>query len=166
MTKQLTESVIDAEFKSMWTQAESQHGKFRIPKEVSSHIDECLRAMHVLHLWKRNGAQGSPVKFLASYSVQPAPAIWAVNEFCGIQIESEEELSEVKTEKRANKWDSFLKWANEHHFEQFTTEELTEQSGFSYQTTLNYLQESPTFRKVKKGLWEVRDAKADKKAGI
>ena len=42
--------------------------------------------------------------------------------------------------------------------------QLTEQSGFSYQTTLKYLQETPTFRKLKKGLWEIRDAKADREA--
>jgi hypothetical protein len=41
-----------------------------------------------------------------------------------------------------------------------------EQCGFSYPTTLKYVQESPVFRKVKKGLWEVRDAKADRQAGI
>lgn len=165
--KQLTETTIESEFHKMWAEAEAEHGKFQIPSDKSNYMDECLRAMHVLALWKRNGSQGNPVKFLASYSVQPTSAIWVVNEFCDVQIESEDELAvELKTEKRADKWDSFLKWANERHLEQFTTEQLTEQSGFSYQTTLNYLQESPTFRKVKKGLWEVRDAKADKKAGI
>jgi ATP-dependent exoDNAse (exonuclease V) beta subunit len=75
-------------------------------------------------------------------------------------------VEEVRVEKRADKWDAFLKWSTQHHFEQFTTEQLAEQSGFSYQTTLKYLQESPTFRKIKKGLWEVRDAKADREAGI
>ena len=65
-------------------------------------------------------------------------------------------------ETREQKFNKFLKWANEHHFEQYTTEQLSEKSGFSYQTTLKYLQETPTFRKLKKGLWEIRDAKADR----
>lgn len=66
--------------------------------------------------------------------------------------------------KRADKYDALLDWAKDHLFEQFTTEQIVEVSGFSYPTTLKFLQESPTFRKVKKGLWEVRDADADKKA--
>ena len=63
-----------------------------------------------------------------------------------------------------DKYDALLAWSKDHLFEQFTTEQLVEVSGFSYPTTLKFLQESPTFRKVKKGLWEVRDAEADKKA--
>ena len=66
--------------------------------------------------------------------------------------------------KRSDKYDALLEWASDHLFEQFTTEQIVEVSGFSYQTTLKFLQESPTFRKVKKGLWEVRDADADRKA--
>jgi hypothetical protein len=66
--------------------------------------------------------------------------------------------------KRADKYDALLEWASDHLFEQFTTEQIVEISGFSYPTTLKFLQESPTFRKVKKGLWEVRDADADRKS--
>lgn len=66
--------------------------------------------------------------------------------------------------KRSDKYDALLDWSKDHLFEQFTTEQIVEVSGFSYQTTLKFLQESPTFRKVKKGLWEVRDADADRKA--
>ena len=64
----------------------------------------------------------------------------------------------------ADKYDALLEWASDHLFEQFTTEQIVEISGFSYPTTLKFLQESPTFRKVKKGLWEVRDADADRKS--
>lgn len=66
--------------------------------------------------------------------------------------------------KRADKYEALLEWAKDHLFEQFTTEQIVEVSGFSYPTTLKFLQESPTFRKVKKGLWEVRDADADRKS--
>lgn len=66
--------------------------------------------------------------------------------------------------KRADKYDALLSWARDHVYEEFTTEELVEVSGFSYPTTLKFLQDSPTFRKVKKGLWEVRDAEADRVA--
>ena len=66
--------------------------------------------------------------------------------------------------KRSDKYDALLAWASEHLFEQFTTEQIVEVSGFSYPTTLKFIQESPTFRKVKKGLWEIRDAEADRKS--
>lgn len=66
--------------------------------------------------------------------------------------------------KRSDKYDALLEWASDHLFEQFTTEQIVEVSGFSYPTTLKFLQESPTFRKVKKGLWEVRDAESDRKS--
>lgn len=66
--------------------------------------------------------------------------------------------------RRADKYDALLDWAKDHLFEQFTTDQLVEVSGFSYPTTLKFLQESPTFRKIKKGIWEIRDAEADKKA--
>lgn len=65
--------------------------------------------------------------------------------------------------KRADKYDALLDWAKDHLFEQYTTEQLVEISGFSYPTTLKFLQDSPTFRKVKKGLWEIRDADSDRK---
>lgn len=66
--------------------------------------------------------------------------------------------------KRSDRYDALLDWSKDHLFEQFTTEQIVEISGFSYPTTLKFIQESPTFRKVKKGLWEVRDADADRKA--
>lgn len=68
------------------------------------------------------------------------------------------------TGKRADKYDALLEWAKDRLFEQFTTEQIVEVSGFSYPTTLKFIQESPTFRKVKKGLWEIRDADADREA--
>jgi len=82
--------------------------------------------------------------------------------YCGVELNAEDILEETKTEKRADKWDAFLRWSKGHLFEQFTTEQLAEECGFSYPTTLKYLQESPVFRKIKKGLWEVRDPKSDK----
>jgi hypothetical protein len=166
-TKTINDSVIEQLNKQWWDEAVSTYGhKFKVPTEVASDIGEKIRALYVIQLFRKNSdSSKNPVSFLSSYSVLPHVAEWVAQEYCG--IESVEEVKQgLKVEKRADKWGAFLKWASQHHFEQFTTEELTEQSGFSYQTTLNYLQESPTFRKIKKGLWEVRDAKADKKAGI
>jgi hypothetical protein len=108
-----------------------------------------------------NGS-GNPARYLSTYSVPTEVIADVVAEYCDEVIDTEELLT--PRPRRADKYDAMLAWSKDHLFEQFTTEQLVEVSGFSYPTTLKFLQESPTFRKVKKGLWEVRDAEADKKA--
>lgn len=167
LKKPITESSIASIHNSRWADAIEEFGdKFTVPREVSQGISDYTRALHVLHIWNRDGAKGSPIRTMFSYSLPDAVIAEVSNEYCGIQVDEDSVVDEVKTEKRADKWDAFLKWANQHHFEQFTTEQLQEQCGFSYPTTLKYVQDSPSFRKVKKGLWEVRDAKADRESGI
>ena len=167
LKKSISESTITDIHTSRWAKAIDEFGdKYSVPREVAQSISDYTRALHVLQVWNRDGAKGSPVRAMFSYSLPEAVIAEISNEYCGIEVDEDSVAGEAKTEKRADKWDSFLKWANQHHFEQFTTEQLMEQCGFSYPTTLKYVQESPTFRKVKKGLWEVRDAKADRQAGI
>jgi hypothetical protein len=108
-----------------------------------------------------NGS-GNPARYLSTYSVPTEVIADVVAEYCDEVVDPEELLT--PRPRRADKYDALLTWSKDHLFEQFTTEQLVEVSGFSYPTTLKFLQESPTFRKVKKGLWEVRDAEADKKA--
>lgn len=153
---------------SLWEKAKTEFGTvFKVPSEETYRISELVRGLHVLHLWQESGGGGSAVRFLKRYDLpQRAIDTLVVDylEYFGVESEEEIEKAKAPVEKRADKFNKFLKWANEHHFEQFTTEQLTEQSGFSYQTTLKYLQESPTFRKLKKGLWEIRCAKTDREA--
>jgi len=165
LKKPITESSIASIHNSRWADAIEEIGdKFTVPRDVSQGISDYTRALHVLHIWNRDGAKGSPIRTMFSYSLPDAVIAEVSNEYCGIQVDEDSVVDEVKTEKRADKWDAFLKWANQHHFEQYTTEQLMEQCGFSYPTTLKYVQDSPTFRKIKKGLWEIRDAKADREA--
>lgn len=165
--KKLTEDMIDTHHHLLWNKATEQFGtQFRVPMDEQYRISELVRGLSVLQIWQKEGAVGSPVRFLKRYDL-PQRAVDALAqeylEYFGIK---EEELGEARkrVEKRVDKWDAFLKWANQNHFQHLTTEQLTEQSGFSYQTTLKFLQESPTFRKVKKGVWEIRDAKSDREA--
>jgi len=147
---------------SMWRECLKKYGSHTdTPASEASHIGEMVRAIYVLQVWQRDGGQGSPVKTLHSYAITESTINRIVDEyFDGEAVET----SISPTPKRANKYGAFEQWAESHLFEQFTTEQLVEQSGFSYATTLKYIQESPTFRKVKKGLWEIRDAKADREA--
>jgi hypothetical protein len=160
----ITDELINSNHKELWGEAISEYGdSFKVPNEVSSRISETLRAMYTLQVWQRMGSSGNPAKFLSSYSVHPEVLIEVVRGYCDIEIESMEEVT-AKTEKRSDKYDAFIDWSKAHIFEQYTTEQLVEISGFSYPTTLKFVQESPAFRKIKKGLWEIRDAKADREA--
>ena len=151
---------INAVHKSMWEDAVERHGdKFKVPSDEVNLISQQTRALYVLMGW--NGT-GSPARLLSSYSIPTDIIADLVEEYYDETV-AVEELTTPRP-KRADKYDAMLGWAKGHLFEQYTTEQLVEISGFSYPTTLKFLQDSPTFRKVKKGLWEVRDAVADKKA--
>lgn len=151
---------INAVHKSMWEDAIERHGdKFKVPSDEVNRISQQTRALYVLMGW--NGT-GSPARLLSSYSIPTDIITDLVAEYYDETV-AVEELTTPRP-KRADKYDAMLDWAKGHLFEQYTTEQLVEISGFSYPTTLKFLQDSPTFRKVKKGLWEVRDAVADKKA--
>ena len=62
-----------------------------------------------------------------------------------------------KTANRKSQYRDFERFAVERVFEQFTTAQLAEQSGFSQATVLKFVKTSPYFHKVKKGLYEARD---------
>ena len=164
--KQLTESFVNETFKSLFAERTAKYGDGwswrKEHQEESVFVNEIYRGLSVLSKWQSEGAKGAPEIYLNSYSDHEQVIPVLVTDYLGKEVCAKPE--ELRVETREQKFNKFLKWANEHHFEQYTTEQLTEQSGFSYQTTLKYLQETPTFRKLKKGLWEIRDAKADREA--
>lgn len=156
----ITTEHINAVHKSLWDDAIERHGdKFKVPSDEINRISSHTRALYVLQTW--NGS-GNPARYLSSYSIPTEIITDVVAEYCD-EIVDADELGAPRP-RRADKYDALIEWSKEHLFEQFTTEQLVEVSGFSYPTTLKFLQESPTFRKVKKGLWEVRDAEADRKS--
>jgi len=156
----IKEADVDKKHHELWAEAEEQYGsKYRVPSEKQFEMSAYTRGMYCLMNWD---GKGSPARYLATYSIDERTIIQLVADFCGEEI-SEEDLS-VTREKRADKYDALVSYAKENIFRQCTTEELVEVGSFSYQTTLKYLQESPWYKKVKKGLWECRDAKADREA--
>lgn len=164
--KQITDSFVNETFKSLFSERTTKYGDGwswrKEHQDESTFLSEIYRGLCVLSKWQSEGAKTAPEIFLSSYSVHEQVIPVLVTQYLGKEVCAKPE--ELRVETREQKFNKFLKWANEHHFEQYTTEQLTEQSGFSYQTTLKYLQETPTFRKLKKGLWEIRDAKADREA--
>ena len=165
--KNISESTAIEQHAEMWKEAIAEYGdSFKVPHTVISEINDRYRAIHALLKWKRDGHSSNPIKYLSQYGILPSNLAFVAREYCNIDVDETTVIDEVKPVRRANKYDSLIDWAKGRVFEQYTTDQLVEQAGFSYQTTLKFLQESPYFRKVKKGLWEIRDPKADKEAGI
>lgn len=165
LKKSVSDSVVNRVHEQMWEDAQNVYKKpTLVPSHVSQNISDYTRALYVLQVWQKEGSKGSPIRYMASYSIPEAVIADVANEYCGVAVDEEEIAEELKPSKRADKWDAFLRWAKDKVFEQFTTEQLVEVSGFSYQTTLKFVSENPNFRKVKRGLWEIRDAKADREA--
>ncbi len=156
---------LEIELKEKWETASKLYGdKFSIPKEERFKLGEHERALHVLLVWKREGEKGNPARTLRTYGINESTTAEVLADWCDMAI-TEEEVADIKVEKRADKYDSFIDWTKDKLFEQYTTEALVEVAGFSYPTVLKFIQDSPYFRKVKKGLWEIRDPKADRESG-
>ena len=152
------------EVKEKWETASKTYGdKFAIPKEEKFVLGEYERALYVLLVWQREGEKGNPARTLRTYGVSESTMAEVLADWCDMTI-TEEEVADIRVEKRADKYDSFIDWTKDKLFEQYTTEALVEVAGFSYPTVLKFIQDSPYFRKVKKGLWEIRDPKADRES--
>jgi hypothetical protein len=155
--RKITDEFVDSVNAELWQEGVDKYGsKFSLPKDLEKEINETIRALYVLQIWQRNGSSGNPLSQLSAYSVSENVAQNVVAQYLGDKYikQLEKEKSE-KTEKRKDKWDSFIEWANENQGKEFTTEQLEKQSGFSYQTTLTYVKTSPVFEKVKKGKYRV-----------
>jgi hypothetical protein len=160
LKKMITDGEILEIHKSLWAEAKEEYGNaFSVPHTVAFSISSRVRALYCLQIWD---GRGKASRFLGTYGIPTDIIEELVPQLCDETVE--DGVLTAPTPKRADKYDAFLEWAKDHLFEQFTTEQLVEVAGFSYQTTLKFVSESQTFRKVKKGLWEVRDEKADRKA--
>ncbi len=158
LTQPITDEIIRAEHSVLWGKAEQEYGDmFKVPFDVVFDINNRLRLLNVLRSWDGSGRVSS---HLSAYMIPKDIVEEYVARFCDADVV----VDDSPKEKRSDKYDAFIEWSKDHVFEQFTTEQLVEVSKFSYITTLKFIQESPHFRKIKKGLWEVRDAKADREA--
>lgn len=165
-TTTITLEKIKEEMQHRWNDAKKEYGDAHgVPKEERFAMNELERAMYSLEVWSKEGSKGNPARFLRSYGVPESIVVDVVARWCDMRI-TEEQLTEIKTEKRADKYDAFIEWTKDKIGEQYTTETMVEVAGFSYPTVLKFLQDSPHFRKVKKGLWEIRDPKADREAEV
>lgn len=66
---------------------------------------------------------------------------------------------------RVDQYESVVRWCANHVFEEVTIPDLVEVSGLSAPSMRKFIGERPDlFRKLRRGVWEVRDPKADREA--
>lgn len=66
--------------------------------------------------------------------------------------------------KREDKYQYIIDWTQEHLYEQVTPQDIMDIGGISYPTALKFIGDHPDiFRKVKRGLYELRDPLADRR---
>jgi hypothetical protein len=71
----------------------------------------------------------------------------------------------TQTLEKADKQGKMENWCMENRFAEVTIEELMEDSGLSSVSVRNFIKDRPNlFRKLRRGVWEVRDPDADKEA--
>lgn len=145
----LTEQEAERRYKEGVRALDEKYGSvFRAPSEEVRENSERLRAFYIIQ--KYGGSINRQV--LSQYMIPPSIAEAVLAECGGDGVTTVEPKV-----SRADQYKAFEQWASEHDSEQFTTEQLVEVSGFSYQTTLKFIDGSPFFRKVKKGLYECRN---------
>ncbi len=67
--------------------------------------------------------------------------------------------------KRVEKYQTIIDWTQEHLFEHITPQQVMDIGNISYPTALKFIGDRPDiFRKMKRGLYELRDPQADRKA--
>ena len=159
--RKLDRETLDLIHHKAWDKEIEKYGDaFKVPRDVSDLISERDRAMYVLLVWEARGQEGSAARFMNKYALRLGAQEWALKKFC----EPEDAVVPDHKPKRKELLRGFERWAAEHAFEQFTTAQLAEQSGFSQGTVLKYLKTSRYFTKLKRGLYEARDPSKRKSA--
>jgi hypothetical protein len=66
---------------------------------------------------------------------------------------------------KADQYSTILSWCSENIFAEVTIDRLVEVSGLSSVSVRNFIKDKPhLFRKLRRGVWEVRDPQADREA--
>lgn len=160
--KQITDDIIHDYQAGLWRNAVERHGTTsRVPEEEQQRLGELIRGLYVLQVWQARGAQGNPVRFMAEYSISQPVIETLVPSFVG-KHKLPAPTEQAKPVRRADRWKALENWAKTRTYEEYTTEQLVEVAGFSYSTVLDYIKMSPYFKKIKRGVWEIRNPKDDR----
>jgi hypothetical protein len=143
---------LEQEHKATWAELLKQYGNAtHVPQELVFLAGEKMRAGYCI-----NVNTGTPIhEVFKHYSVDHR--VW--NHFMDEIPEAEKRV------KRVDKYQGIIDWTQEHVFEQVTAQEIMAVGEISYPTALKFITDRPDlFRKIKRGLYELRDPKADRQA--
>lgn len=138
-------------YKQTYEQLITQYGRASlIPKDVAFNLHEQLRAHYIL----TSHPDGNPASTLRSYGV-PASLI--------ATILGETPDAHQRRQRRSDKYQSMIDWCLDHPLEQTSADALAEIGDVSYPTALKFINDRiDLFRKVKRGIYEVRDVKTER----
>jgi len=146
-------TTIETEYREEWKKLIVEYGDpLKVPRELTFVIGEILRAKHILIAHP----EANPAQVLRQHSI-PASVISKVAN--GM----EEPRSR---QKRVDKYRKLMEWAETHVLEQISVGELADIGEVSYPTALKFINDRvDLFRKIKRGVYEVRDAKSERLSG-
>jgi len=153
--KRITEQYAETVHKESWAKAIAEYGSvYKVPTDVVQDINETERGLYVIQTWQNRGSSGSPLAFLASYSVVSDVAERIMKEHLG-----EQESVKVAPTSIKAKLEKLMSNATNNYGKTFTTEQLSDISGLSPQTVVKHLKIVRHYRRVKRGLYEAQNPK-------
>lgn len=123
-----------------------------VPKDRLVYHGEVLRAHYILTLHP----EAAPSTVLRQHGVMEA----VIKELVGAEVETV-----TRKVKRSEKYQSIVDYCHAHALEQVSAEQVAAVGEVSYQTALKFINDRvDLFRKVKRGVYEIRDVKAERAA--
>jgi len=133
-----------------WALAKETHGSaFDVPQYERNRIALIQQGMYVI---MANDGKAPVFKTMRAFGIPEDICLYLISKYCG-EVDGADDVSLVSN-SRKDKYQAFEEWSRSHIGEQFSTQTLAEESGFSYPTILKFLKESPLFKRVKNGWWE------------
>ena len=148
----LDPNTANAQYKATITRLIAEHGNsYAVPRDEWNEASETLRLHLTIHQMN-----GKVTKQLLSQYMFPPSIIAKVNpDFDGFEPKV----------KRSSKYNAVYQWLDENSGVEVTTQDLCTVTEMSYPTTLKFIENNPQyFSKIKRGVYKVRDPKAEREA--
>lgn len=149
-----TKATAEARYKKGVADLLSRYGATHIPTDELRALSDELRAFFVI---EAHGGQVTS-RVLSQYMIPSSIANKVMDEM-GIDSDTPQIAHKPSRKERTK---ALIKFAKDNHGKQFTTEQLVEVAGFCHATTLKFLNDTPYFHKIKRGLYEARDVAGER----
>lgn len=124
-------------------------------------VPDLERALYILQMWQTKEPNSNPFRVMKEYMVRNEAVVWVTEHLLTklpVEIKPEE-----KPEKRKDKYAKLEKFALDNIYNEFTTQQLVDESGLGAQTVTKWAKTTGFFRSIGKGKWEARNPKEDRK---